>query len=184
MRKLCFLLVSASSFFEKWTILVRSFHQIRTEVQIASQNYFICGWSHFLKSVIKKYWMWTICTNRWRVTNQNIWEIGWKCKFIQFFSFLFSIPLIYDSWVILNGLNWRIVFWKFRSLFSKTFFNYRNWRKRHSNTRSKSLLSIILRTFWKEFVLLAVINFCSEILFRLAQPIFLSYLLKFYRYVQ
>lgn len=58
---------------------------------------------------------------------------------------------------------------------------FRNWSKRSKNSRHRSLLSVILRTFWKDFIRLTLLCFCNDIIIRLGQPYLLGYLLRYFQ---
>lgn len=66
-------------------------------------------------------------------------------------------------------------------LFFLLFF-FRNWKKGRLKGKKSSLLSVIFCTFWKEYLKLSLMNFGSDIILRLGQPILLSYLLKYFRF--
>lgn len=56
---------------------------------------------------------------------------------------------------------------------------YRNWNK--TSPKRRTLLSVLWRTFWKDYAILAIGCFCNDIVLRLGQPFLLGYLLQYFR---
>lgn len=58
---------------------------------------------------------------------------------------------------------------------------HRNWLRYSKKAEPRSLLFVLFATFWKDYAKLSLICFFTDVVFRLAQPFLLGYLLEFFR---
>lgn len=61
------------------------------------------------------------------------------------------------------------------------FFLCRKWFEQQAGPGRPSLVKAIFKTFWREYGVLGFITIINDIVIRLAQPIFLGWLLMYFR---